>query len=104
MNPGFNVMLATLVLRTVAGILFFFQGYDKLFNIRIAGIINTFGDSFFRKKIPAAALRPAILISSWIELICGLALFIGLERNIALYLLSFNMIFVALAFSIIKPM
>lgn len=104
MNQNFNLHLAVFVLRSVTGILFFFQGYDKLFNIKIAGVMNAFGDSFNQKKISRNILRPAVMLSSWIELLCGFLLAIGLESHMALYFLAFNMIFVALAFSLIKPM
>ncbi len=103
-NPDLNLHLAVFVLRSITGILFFFQGYDKLFNIKIDGVVNAFGDSFDQKKISRMVLRPAIMVSSWIELLCGFLLAFGLESNIALYLLAFNMIFVALSFSFIKPM
>jgi uncharacterized membrane protein YphA (DoxX/SURF4 family) len=104
MGPDFKFHLAAFLIRTITGILFFFQGYDKIFNIKISGVMNTFGNSFAQKKISNTFLRPSILLSAWIELICGLLLAIGLESNIALYLLAFNMIFVALAFSFIKAM
>jgi len=104
MNPDFNLHLAVFVLRCVTGILFFFQGYDKLFNIKITGVINTFEDSFSKKNISRNVLRPAIMLSSWIELLCGFLLALGLESNIALYILAFNLVFVSLAFSVIKPM
>ena len=104
MNPDFKLHLAVLLLRSVTGILFFFQGYDKIFNIKINGVINAFGNSFNQKNISRNLLKPSILLSAWIELLSGLFLTIGLETNIALYLLAFNMIFVALAFSFIKAM
>jgi putative oxidoreductase len=55
-------------------------------------------------QIQPGILKPLIAISSFIELLCGLLLIIGLFRNPALMLLSFNLVFVALSFSLIKPM
>jgi uncharacterized membrane protein YphA (DoxX/SURF4 family) len=99
-----NNAIAVLLIRTVAGILFFFQGYDKLFNIRIINVARTFSEPLGKIHLPLFLLKPSITISSIIELVCGLLLFFGLFKNIALFLLAGDMIFVAFLFSCIKPM
>ena len=45
MNQEFNISIAILLLRLVTGILFYFQGYDKIFKIKIDGVVRTFNDS-----------------------------------------------------------
>jgi len=99
-----NQAVALLLLRTVAGSLFFFQGYDKLFNVKIENVVRTFNDPLSKFRIPLFLLKPAVAISSLLELICGAMLFMGLFKNIALYLLAGDLILVALIFSNIKPM
>ena len=99
-----NNAIAVLLLRTVTGILFFFQGYDKLFNVRINNVVRTFNEPLNKLHIPSFLLIPTIAFSSLIELICGLLLFFGLFTNIVLFFLAGNMIFVALIFSSMKPM
>src|SRR5258707_807766 len=104
MGENFNVHLAVLMLRCLAGILFFFQGYDKVFNIRLNGVMNAFGDSLKQKNISSHLARPAILLSSFAELICGGLLIICFQRDMMLAILSFDLIFVGFIFSLIKPM
>lgn len=100
----FNNAIAILLLRTVTGILFFFQGYDKLFNVKIKNVVNTFSEPLCKIHIPLFLLKPIVAFSSFIELICGLLLFFGLFKNMALFFLAGNMIFVAFVFSCMKPM
>lgn len=101
---NYSEEVAILLLRTVTGILFFFQGYDKIFNVKTGNVSRTFSDSITKFKIPEAFMRPAVALSSWIEMIGGILLFLGLFKTISLYLLAGNMIFVAFVFSSIKAM
>lgn len=100
----FNNTIAIILLRTVAGILFFFQGYDKLFNVKINNVVKTFSEPLSKIHIPLFLLKPIITLSTYIELIGGLLLFFGLFKSITLFFLAGNMIFVAFVFSCIKPM
>ena len=99
-----NNAIAILLLRTVTGILFFFQGYDKLFNVRINNVVRTFSEPLNKLHIPTFLLKPTIAFSSIIELICGFLLFFGLFKNIVLLFLAGDMIIVALIFTSMKPM
>ena len=90
-------------IRCVAGILFFFQGYDKVFRIKTEGVLNTFSDALAKRHISKTSVRMFIAISSFIELVGGLLLAVGLFREPVIYLLTANMIGVALGFSILKP-
>lgn len=100
-----NVVAAVTLLRIVTGILFFFQGYDKIFNVKIPNVISAFVNPYASNlKIPTFMLKPAVVISSWTEFIGGAFLILGLFKGPVLYVLGANMLFVALAFSIIKPM
>ncbi|HNP49544.1 MAG TPA: DoxX family protein, partial [Bacteroidia bacterium] len=104
MSQEFNISLAIFLLRTVTGILFMFQGYDKIFNIKIDSVVKTFSESVKSSLIPGSLLRPMVYISSYIEMICGSLLMIGLFREYSLFFLSLDLIFVAFAFSSIKAM
>lgn len=101
-----NQAVLTFVLRVILGILFFFQGYDRVFKLKISGVIE-----FFRKETEAESVKmPGFIItlSAWFtsfaELICGALLILGLFKQYALYLLGIDLIMVTGAFSIIKPM
>jgi len=94
----------TFVLRVILGILFFFQGYDKVFRMKIGGVAD-----FFRQELgPIAVPNFIILLSAWFtslaELFCGALLIVGLFKSYALGLLGIDMILVTAAFSLIKPM
>ena len=104
MNQEVNISIAILLLRLVTGILFYFQGYDKIFKIKIDGVVRTFNDSLKDALIPSSLLRPLVYLSSYVELICGGLLFFGLFREYSLYLLAADLVFVAFAFSSIKAM
>lgn len=103
-SGDYNDAIALLLLRTVTGILFFFQGYDKIFNIKIINVARTFNEPLNKYKVPMSILKPLIALSSYIELIGGFLLFFGFFRNTALLALSINMVFIAFFFSSIKPM
>jgi uncharacterized membrane protein YphA (DoxX/SURF4 family) len=104
MQNSFNVQLAVFVLRSITGILFLFQGYERAFKIKADEIVSAFQTDVIRKILPGAMLKFTVHLSAYLELICGLMLFVGFGRDIALYILAAELIFVALAFSLIRPM
>lgn len=100
----YKVQIAECILRTFTGILFLFQGYDKLFKIKIAGVVNAFLEDAEHIHIH----RPLITIISYYttltELIGGLFLIIGFFTNYVLLALGFDLVLVCFAFSLIRPM
>ncbi len=103
-QADFNIALALFLLRTVTGIIFFFQGYDKIFNIKIKNVVSTFQEPIEKTYIPNSLLKPFAWITSGAELIGGLLLIFGLMIDLSLLILSINMLLVAIAFSNIKAM
>jgi putative oxidoreductase len=99
-----NSAIAILLLRTVAGSLFFFQGYDKLVNIKIENVVRTFNNPASKFQLSNFYLKPAITIASLVEMIGGALLIVGLYKNIALYLIAFDLIVIGFIFSAIKAM
>lgn len=95
--------IGVFAIRCVAGILFFFQGYDKVFRIKTEGVLNTFSDALAQRNISKTYVRTFIVASSFIELAGGLLLAVGLFREPVIYLLTANMLGVAFGFSILKP-
>src|SRR6187401_1345722 len=104
MTEGFSIAVALLAMRLVTGILFFFQGYDKIFQVKTEGVLSTFRDTLEEKGVPVPLARLCILLSSFIEFAGGAFLALGLFREPALYALAANMVGVAFAFSTLKPM
>ena len=91
-------------IRVILGILFFFQGVDKIFNVKIAGVIDFFREESKHKPIPDFILSSSAYITSYIEFLCGGLLILGLFKTQALYLLGIDLILVSGAFSLLKPM
>jgi uncharacterized membrane protein YphA (DoxX/SURF4 family) len=104
MSDFFNVQLAVFVLRSVTGLLFLTQGYDRAFKVKADEIVSAFQTDVIRKVLPGSLMKFTVHISAYIELIGGIMLLVGFQRDIALYILSAEMIFVTLAFSLIQPM
>jgi len=99
-----NEAVLTFVLRVILGILFFFQGYDKVFKVKINGVIDFFRQELGSIKVPAFVLTSTAWFTSYAELFCGALLILGLFKQYALYILGVDLILVTGAFSLIKPM
>ena len=103
-TTNMNKEAAVFFMRALLGVLFLFQGYDKIFVVKTDGVMNTFYDFFAHKKIPSWLMRVVITLSSYIEFIGGVLLLIGFQRELTLYFLGLDLLFAAFAFSLIKPM
>ncbi len=100
----YHEIVAVLIARVFLGCLFFFQGYDAVFNIKVKNVIATFETNFTNKGIPKFLTAAASWFTSYTELICGFLLIIGLFEYYALYLLGLNLIIAAIGFGITSPM
>jgi uncharacterized membrane protein YphA (DoxX/SURF4 family) len=92
------------ILRVFLGILFFAQGYDKVFRIKISGVVQTFEHPLIVRHMPRWILVLSACFTSFVEMICGFMLILGFVKYYALYLLGIDLLMVAVAFSIIEPM
>ena len=95
---------AAFIIRIFLGILFFFQGYDAVFNIKVKNIVNTYQTAFLNKGIPHFLIKAGTWFTSYTELIAGALLIAGLFKYCSLYLLGVNLIVASAAFSITQPM
>jgi uncharacterized membrane protein YphA (DoxX/SURF4 family) len=92
------------IIRVILGILFFFQGYDKVFRMKVSGVVQFFRDETRNENIPGAVLVLSAWFTSFAELLGGGLLILGLFKTWAFYLLGIDMIIVCAAFSLLKPM
>jgi uncharacterized membrane protein YphA (DoxX/SURF4 family) len=92
------------IIRIFAGILFFFQGYDKLFKVKISGVTNTFLDEAEHHHIHRPLLTVIAAYTSVVEFAGGIALLLGFFTHYALYLLGIDLLLAAFAFSLLQPM
>lgn len=100
----YNYVAATFIVRVFLGVLFFAQGYDKVFRVKVHSVIHAFEEPLENHSLPAWLITGAGVYTSYVELICGFMLIIGLLKSIALYLLGIDLLMVCVAFSLIKPM
>jgi len=95
---------AALIARALLGVLFFFQGYDAVFNIGMRSVIEAYKGSFSNKHIPGILITLASWFTSLTELIGGFLLVFGLLQYAALYLLGINLIIASIGFGMNTPM
>ena len=96
-------MQAVLIARVFLGLLFFLQGYDKVFRLKVKNVIQEIHTPLATRGVPEFFSAAGAYVSSYIELICGATLIMGFATYWSLYLLGFDMLFVALAFGIVEP-
>lgn len=104
MTTEINLAVALFTVRIIAGVLFFFQGYDKVFHVGLSEIRQMMQASLGNRRIPDSLINFIATFTSWIELLCGFLLIVGLLKYFAIYLLCVNLIIVVFGFSISKPM
>lgn len=95
---------AALISRLFLGILFFFQGYDSIFRLKVPTVINTISQPMLESGFPKFYIKLGAYFTSYTNFICGGLLIIGFAKYYACYLLGVDMLFTAFAFSVIKPM
>ena len=101
---AYKVQIAEALIRVFAGILFFFQGYDKVFKVKISSVIQTFLEDAEHNHIHKPVVTLISYYTSLAELIGGFLLIVGLFTNYALVGLGLDLILVCFAFSLIRPM
>ena len=96
--------MAGLLIRVFTGILFFFQGYDKIFRLGLKQVFNTVAPSYRQAGLSDPLIRLFSSVTAWIELVGGLLLIFGLLKYVALYALGADLLIVALGMSLLNPM
>ncbi|MCW3083851.1 MAG: hypothetical protein JWP12_1217 [Bacteroidetes bacterium] len=94
--------IAALIARVFLGLLFFFQGYDAVFKIKISNVIETYESSFADKGIPRFLTVCGAWFTSYAELIGGLFLITGLFEYWSLSLLGLDLIVASIGFCIVS--
>ena len=96
--------IGVFIARVILGILFFYQGYDAVFNLKIKTIIITYQNSFSNKGIPKLITACGAWFTSYSGLIGGFMLIFGFYEYVALYLLALNLLVASFAFSVNNPL
>ena len=100
----YKMQIAEFIIRVFAGILFFSQGYDKVINIKMRTVVDTFLVDAEHMHIHRPLVTLFTFCTSYIEFIGGFLLMIGLFTNYALVALGFDLVMVCFAFSLVRPM
>lgn len=102
-KESLNKSIAVLTIRLVLGLIFLLQGYGKVFKF---GVDNVY-KNFFREKyvdlLPDFLLQATAYYTSYIELIGGFLLVIGLFRDYALYALASVLVIVSFGHGLAEP-
>lgn len=96
--------LFSLIIRVFTGLLFLFQGYDKLFKIGLKGCVETFYADSRKLNVPTPLLWIVVSFTSVAEFFGGVFLMIGLFYPYTLIALGIDLILVAVAFGLVQPM
>jgi len=98
-----NFKIAELFLRFFLGTLITFQGYDKLFVVKIKNVISTFKEDAERKNVPYFMIAFTSYFTSITEFFGGILLILGLFHNVVSIFIVIDLLIVGLAFSFLKP-
>jgi len=97
-------VMAVFITRIFLGLLFFFQGVDAVFKIKLSKVVETIEEPLITKGIPRYFIILGAYYTSYVQLIAGFCLILGFAKYYALYLLGFDLIIASIAFGIVKPM
>jgi uncharacterized membrane protein YphA (DoxX/SURF4 family) len=102
MNHNQQKAAGVLFLRCLLGVIFLMQGYGKIFTIGISKLYSMFF-SVYETMLPKWLLFCTVYCTSYIELLGGSLLIIGLLRKQMLYLLAINLLIVSFGHGLLEP-
>jgi uncharacterized membrane protein YphA (DoxX/SURF4 family) len=103
MNDKTSRAAAILFTRALLGIIFFMQGYGKIFMFGIPKLYNMFFKDFEKTFLPKWLIWGTAYYTTYVEFICGFLLIIGLFRQWALYLLALDLLIVSFGHGLLEP-
>ena len=98
-----NRNIAVLTLRLLLGFIFFFQGYGKVFKFGLSNVYNNFFKSKYEELLPDFLTLFTAYYTSYLELICGFMLIVGIKRDWALYALASVLVIVTFGHGLAEP-
>ncbi|MDB4923233.1 DoxX family protein [Mucilaginibacter sp.] len=103
MNDKASRAAAILFARALLGIIFLMQGYGKIFTYTVPKVYSMFFKDFEKTFLPKWIICGTAYYTSYVELICGFLLIIGLFRKYALYLLGIDLLIVSFGHGLLEP-
>ena len=89
--------------RALLGIIFLMQGYGKIFTFTVPKVYDMFFKDFETTFLPKWLIWFTAYYTSYVEMICGFLLIIGLFRKYALYLLCIDLLMVSFGHGLMEP-
>jgi uncharacterized membrane protein YphA (DoxX/SURF4 family) len=90
-------------IRTLLGIIFFMQGYGKIFKIGIHSVYESFFKVFEDSFLPKWLIVSTAYYTSVVEFVAGFLLIAGLFRIYAMSLLALDLLIVSYGHGLIEP-
>jgi uncharacterized membrane protein YphA (DoxX/SURF4 family) len=103
MNDKTSRAATILFARALLGIIFTMQGYGKIFTYTVPKIYSMFFKDFEKTFLPKWLIWGTAYYTSYVEMICGFLLIIGLFRKYALYLLALDLLIVSFGHGLLEP-
>ena len=99
-----NKSIAVLTLRLILGFIFLMQGFGKVFKWGVENVYNMdFFYGTYKDLLPDFIIHATAYYTSYIELIAGLLVVLGLKRDYALYLLASVLVIVTFGHGLAEP-
>src|SRR5450432_1206678 len=90
-------------IRTLLGIIFFMQGYGKIFAMGVSKVYTMFFKDFENTFLPKWMIVSTAYYTSYVELLGGFLLIIGLFRKQAMFLLAIDLLVVSVGHGLMEP-
>ena len=103
MNNATARAAGVLFIRALLGIIFLMQGFGKIFTIGVANVYGMFFKDFEKTILPNWLIWSTAYYTSYVELICGFLLIIGLFKKYVLYLLGADLLVVSFGHGLMQP-
>ncbi len=98
-----NKEIAVLFSRLLLGVIFLMQGFGKVFTIGVGNVYQNFFLNKYQNLLPEFLLVSTAYYTSYVELLAGLFLILGLFRDYSLYALASVLIIVSFGHGLADP-
>jgi uncharacterized membrane protein YphA (DoxX/SURF4 family) len=102
-NPTTMQTRGLFFIRVLAGLIFFMQGYGKIFTWGVPKVYEMFFKNYESTFLPKWLIVAVAYYTSYIELAGGLLLIIGLFRKYALSFLAVDLLIVSFGHGLMEP-
>lgn len=102
-NTANRRAIGVFFMRTLLGLIFLMQGYGKVFSWGLEGVYQNAFASYEETWIPIFLLKLTAYFTSYVELIGGLLLLLGLFRNWAYIALGLVLLIVSYGHGLSSP-